>query len=90
MALVPRGSVITMTALREELARRHGTTIACPLSTAIFVNIVARAYAEREAETGKCEVAWWRVLRGDGSLNPKLPGGIAEQRRRLAEEGIAL
>jgi alkylated DNA nucleotide flippase Atl1 len=54
------------------------------------VNIVARAYAEREAETGKCEVAWWRVLRGDGSLNPKLPGGIAEQRRRLAEEGIAL
>ncbi len=90
IASLAPGRCITLSELRAELARRHDAAIACPLSTAIFVNLVARAYAEREAETGKESIGWWRVLGAGGKLNPKFPGGTAEQRRRLAEEGILL
>ncbi len=30
---------------------------------------------------------WWRVLKSDGTLNPKMPGGVAEQKKRLQAEG---
>lgn len=90
VAQIPPGHTMTLTQLRQELAHRHGVEHTCPMSTAIFVNIVARAHAEREEETGQPGVPWWRVLRADGSLNEKFPGGAREQARRLAEEGIAL
>jgi len=60
------------------------------MSTAIFVNIVARAYVEREQETGKPGVPWWRVLRANGKLNDKFPDGAAEQARLLRLEGLDL
>jgi alkylated DNA nucleotide flippase Atl1 len=90
MAVIPRGRVMTLTELREELARRHGAETTCAMSTAIFANIVARAWEERERETGEPGVPWWRLLRADGKLNPKFPGGAAEQARRLAGEGLEL
>lgn len=90
IAKIPPGHVVTLTQLRAELARQHGAALCCPMSTAIFVNIVARAHAEREAETGKPGVPWWRVLRANGQLNEKFPGGAAEQARRLREEGTML
>lgn len=90
IATIPAGRVVTMKELRAELAQRHGALIACPMSTAIFVNVVARAYAEREETTGEKSIGWWRVLTGDGKLNPKFPGGTAEQARRLAAEGVKL
>ena len=90
VAKIPKGHVITLTQLRDELARQHGAALTCPMSTAIFLNVVARAHAEREAETGKPGVPWWRVLRANGKLNDKFPGGEAEQARRLRLEGLEL
>jgi alkylated DNA nucleotide flippase Atl1 len=85
---VRRGKVLTLGRLREHLARKHGAETTCPLCTGIFINIVAGA-AEEESRAGVESVApWWRVVRDDGSLNPKFPGGIAEQERRLAAEGV--
>lgn len=90
IAEIPPGRAITLTQLRQELARRHNAAIACPMSTAIFVNIVARAYAERETKEGKPSIGWWRVLTSTGKLNPKFPGGAQEQARRLRAEGVSL
>ena len=87
---IPPGQALTLTQLRAEIAHRHGATIACPMSTAIFVNLVARAWVEEEERTGKTGAPWWRVLRGDGSANPKFPGGAVEQLRRLRAEGWGL
>lgn len=84
------GRVVTLLEMRQELAKRHNAAITCPMSTAIFVNVVARAYAEREEKEGKPSIGWWRVLSGAGKLNPKFPGGAAEQARRLREEGIVV
>ena len=84
---VRKGRVTTIGALRQVLARQHDTTIACPLATGIFTWIAAHAAAEAEAAGQKRVTSWWRVVKEGGKLNPKFPGGIAEQARRLRNEG---
>jgi alkylated DNA nucleotide flippase Atl1 len=87
IAKIPKGKLATINTLRDALARRHGTMIACPITTGIFASIAARAAAEMEAMGAKRVTPWWRVLKSDGKLNEKMPGGLAEHRKRLAAEG---
>jgi alkylated DNA nucleotide flippase Atl1 len=87
MRAVPVGRLTTITDIREALAERHGTTIACPLTTGLFAGIAAKAAAEDE-EAGEQEFTpYWRTLKAKGELNPKYPGGLEEQKRRLEAEG---
>ena len=60
------------------------------ITTGIFSWIAANAAMEDEAAGKKRITPWWRVLKSDGKLNPKFPGGIEEQTRRLAAEGVIL
>jgi alkylated DNA nucleotide flippase Atl1 len=84
---VPRGKLVTQGHLREKLARDAAADVACPITTGIFVRIVAEA-AEESARAGKGRITpYWRVVRDDGRLLEKLPGGPAAQAERLAEEG---
>ncbi|HEY1342876.1 MAG TPA: MGMT family protein [Bryobacteraceae bacterium] len=84
---VRKGSVITVGRIREYLAAKYQTDTACPLVTGIFVRLASEA-AEEEARAGKTRITpYWRVVRDDGSLNPKFPGGIARQAERLRSEG---
>src|SRR5271166_6379086 len=87
MARVPKGKVITIDELRKTLARRHGATIACPITTGIFAWIAAHAAAESQAEGRKRITPYWRTLKSKGELNPKYPGGIAGLKRKLSGEG---
>jgi alkylated DNA nucleotide flippase Atl1 len=85
-----KGEVITLRELRAAIARRHDAAVACPVSTAIFANISARA-AEEKRIMGVPEVEltpWWRVLKKGGFLNPKLPGGVDNQAALLAVDGV--
>ena len=77
MRRVPKGKLTTIDELRKILARRHGATIACPITTGIFAWISAHAAAEVEAEGKKDTTPYWRTLRSNGELNPKYPGGVA-------------
>lgn len=82
-----KGMLITVSEIRSRLARDNGVDTACPLTTGIFVRIVAEA-AEEELRNGKKQVTpYWRVIRDDGSLNEKFPGGVKAQARHLKEEG---
>lgn len=87
MRRVPRGRVTTINRIRSALAAKHGVTVACPVTTGIFASIAAHAAAEDEAEGRRRGAAYWRVLKEGGELNPKYPGGLAGQRRRLTAEG---
>jgi hypothetical protein len=87
MGRVPKGKLTTIDELRKVLARRHGATMACPITTGIFAWIAAHAAAEAEAEGQKHTTPYWRTLKSKGELNPKYPGGIALLRRRLTAEG---
>lgn len=87
---IPKGRLATMTSLRDALSRRHKADIACPITTGIFLGIVAKAAAEMEEMGAKRVAPWWRVLKSDGSLNPRMPGGAEEQRARLQSEGFRI
>ncbi len=87
---VRKGQVLPAGELRDRLARTHNADYTCTLTTGIFLRIVAEA-AEEERALGKARVTpWWRVVRDDGSLNDKMPGGVDGHARHLREEGIAL
>ena len=84
------GEVITLDDLRAAIARRHAVAVACPVSTAIFLNMSARA-AEEQRAMGVPDrelTPWWRVLKKGGFLNPKYPGGVEAQRALLEAEGV--
>jgi len=87
MKKVPRGKLITINEIRRILARKHGATIGCPLTTGIFARIAAEAAMEEAAEGRKRITPYWRTLKSGGELNPKYPGGIEAQKRRLESEG---
>lgn len=87
---VPRGEVTTLAEIRRRLARWHRVDVTCPLVTGIFLRIVAEA-AEEDRIAGKSDVTpFWRVVRDDGRLNPKFPGGIESQARQLLLEGLVV
>lgn len=90
MAKVGRGALTTINAMRERLAQTHGAAIACPITTGIFARIAAEAAAEDEAAGQSNVTPYWRALKADGEINPKYPGGIEGQRRRLEAEGHAV
>lgn len=87
---VRRGRLVTQTQIRERLAQYFNADTTCPLCTGIFVRIAAEV-AEEDRRAGKKQFTpYWRVVRDDGSLNEKFPGGPAAQARRLRAEGFAI
>lgn len=87
---IRKGRTATINDLRALLAKKHGVDLCCPITTGIFTWIAAHAAAEDEAEGKKRITPWWRVLKSDGKLNPKFPGGVEEQARRLAAEEVTV
>lgn len=87
MKKVRKGKLTTISAIGEQLAQEHGTTIACPMTTGIFAWIAAHAANEAEQEGRKRITPYWRTLKAGGELNPKYPGGIKNLRARLQVEG---
>lgn len=87
MKAVPAGKVTTVAQLREALARKHGATIGCPLTTGIFAWVSACAAEEAALEGERDITPYWRTLKAGGELNEKYPGGIAAQAARLQAEG---
>ncbi len=87
MGKVPEGKVITINEIRAVLARKHGVTIGCPLTTGIFAWIAAHAAEEAAAEGKINTTPYWRTLKSKGELNEKYPGGVETQAAHLSEEG---
>ncbi len=87
MRKIPKGKLTTINEIRAALAKRHGATIGCPITTGIFAWIAAHAAMEQAAEGRKRITPYWRTLKSGGELNPKYPGGIEGQKSRLQQEG---
>ena len=87
IARIPKGSVLTMSALRDRLARRNDADRTCPLMAGIFFNIVAGAAEEQIAAETRPLAPYWRVVRDDGTLSPKTPAGPERQAEHLRQEG---
>jgi len=87
MRKVPKGKLVTINEVRAALAKKHNTTIACPLTTGIFAWIAAHAAEERREKGEKNITPYWRTLKAGGVINPKYPGGVERQKKLLEREG---
>ena len=86
MKKVPKGRLITINQIREKLAKKHKTTMACPITTGIFARIAAEA-ANEDRIAGKKFTPYWRTVKAKGIINEKYPGGVAGQKKLLLKEG---
>jgi hypothetical protein len=87
---MPKGTRGTPAELREALARRHQADATCPVSTGIFLRIVAEAALEDLAAGVALEEIspFWRVVAADSPTAKKLSISAEELEslRRLAGE----
>ena len=87
MCRVPKGKVITINEIRCALAKKHGATIGCPMTTGIFAWVAANAAEEQNQKGEKNSTPYWRTLKTGGEINAKYPGGVEAQKRLLEKEG---
>jgi len=87
MRRVPEGKLITINQIRTTLAKKHGATIGCPMTTGIFAWIAASAAEEQRQKGEKDITPYWRTLKTGGVINPKYPGGVEAQKNLLEKEG---
>jgi alkylated DNA nucleotide flippase Atl1 len=87
MRRVPEGKLITINEIRAALAKKHGATIGCPMTTGIFAWIAANAAEEQRQKGEKAITPYWRTLKTGGVINPKYPGGVEAQKKFLEKEG---
>ena len=84
---IPEGQQVAMDVLRRDLAAEHGAEVTCPLTTGIFVRIVAEAAYEQYQQGKPLEqiAPFWRVIDEKSPTAKKLTFGkefLVEQRER--------
>lgn len=88
---IPSGSGTNLSTLRNDLAIEFHADKTCPVTTGIFLRIVAEAAFE-ELQSGKPIediTPFWRVIQTSSKLASKLQCGIEFVRKRRMEEGLA-
>lgn len=90
IAEIPTGKSVPIARLREELAQRHHAEVTCPLTTGIFLRIVAEAaYEDIEKGAPLNEVTpFWRVIEPRDKVAKKLRCGPDWVRLQREAEGI--
>jgi hypothetical protein len=79
---IPERRLITTSLLREELTEQFEVEGTCPITTQNSLQAVAYDTSD--------SVAYWRVIKANGTLMTKFPGGVAGHAARLREEGFAI
>ena len=79
---VPARRLITTNLICQKLAEQFNVRGTCPVTT-------QKALQEVAHEPG-AEVAYWRVIKADGGLIARFPGGAVRQAERLRKEGFTL
>lgn len=71
---IPLGETRSIERMRNELARKHGATATCPVTTAIFLRIVCEAMWDEYEEKTPVEklVPFWRVIEPGSTIAKKL------------------
>ena len=85
---IPEGTFVDMATLRKDLALERGAEVTCPLTTGIFLRIVAEA-AYEEHEKGKPLnkiTPFWRVIDERSPTAKKLTFGTAFLKAQRAKE----
>ena len=93
MAKVPKGKLVTIREICQQIAKNHKVKGCWSLTTGIFIMTIANAAEEAIAKGDRSsltKIPYWRTLKADGFLNEKYPGGLEGQKKRLEKEGHRL
>ena len=85
---LPVGQFISMPELRADLAIEHDCDATCPLTTAIFLRLVAEAALEQLDAGAEIEdiTPFWRVVAPGDQVSSRLPVNRQWLERRRSEE----
>jgi alkylated DNA nucleotide flippase Atl1 len=91
VAAIPRGEVLTVSALRARLAERFGADRTCPSTTAAVLAVLAGCVAE-DLTRNRRAPRWpiWRVVGDDGRLEKNWPLSARWRASALREEGLSV
>ena len=84
---IPKGKSVSLQTMRNDLAQEYSAEYTCPVTSGIFLRIVAEA-AHEQWKSGKALnkiTPFWRVVASQSPLNKKLTFGadfVEEQRRK--------
>jgi hypothetical protein len=87
---LPLGTTRTITQMRADLAQQHAADGTCPVSTAIFLRVVAEAALEQLEKGASVEsiTPFWRVVDPADRVAKKLTCGPDFIKAQRAREGI--
>lgn len=74
---IPKGKKVTTQIIRKDLALENKADYTCPVSTGIFLRIVAEAAFEKYQQTNSLKgiTPFWRVIEPNSSLAKKFSFG---------------
>lgn len=83
---IPKGKNVTVQTMRKDLAIENRADYTCPVTTGIFLRIVAEANYEKyqQANSLKGITPFWRVVEPNSTLSKKLTFGqdfVTKQRQ---------
>jgi alkylated DNA nucleotide flippase Atl1 len=82
-----KGELLTNDIIREKLAKEKKVRLTAAIPTGVYLKYIAMA-AEEERPVKKDQVSpYWRVLKPNGAINIKFPGGSERQIALLEAEG---
>jgi len=87
---VPRRRLATVGQIRRHLAGPFKADSTCPMTMGIFLRIISEAAEENRRNSDREITPYWRIVKDDGSLNPKFAGGVEGQAEKLKQEGHEL
>ncbi len=87
---IPKGRSVSLETLRKDLAASHQADFTCPLTTGIFLRIVAEYNYEKLQNGGKLAniAPFWRIINSKSPLAKKLSFGIDFLNEQRQREGI--
>lgn len=84
---IPAHSLLTTDLLCKELAEQFQVEAVCPVTTTKALQAIAN---DTESRGANGKVAYWRVIKKNGELIAKFPGGVEGQGAHLRQEGFTL
>ncbi len=85
-----KGELLTNDIIRETLAKEKKVLLTAAIPTGVYLKFIALA-AEEERLIKKDKITpYWRVLKPNGTINIKYPGGAERQMALLESEGHSI
>ncbi len=85
-----KGELLTNDIIRETLAKEKKVKVTAAIPTGVYLKFIALASEEERPIKGNDVTPYWRVLKPDGTINIKYPGGAERQIALLESEGHSI